>query len=250
MQQTAFPLNETQGRVGRRHEQGSKALRQWHTLEASFVTQLLDVDPSQGLAASEVLTRRLRYGSNSSETLRSQRITGILVLLILSTAIGFLLTAAILNRAAGDGVEAFSVLVVVVIGAIFGFSYVLKAASAIDAMQDATKAPAQVRREGQETKIKATELVPGDIVTLSAGDYVPADARLIETVQLQVLESALTGKRSVVEKQTSLVVKDAPLGERQSMVYLGTTIGFGSGVAVVVATGAETELGKIATWGN
>jgi P-type Ca2+ transporter type 2C len=95
-------------------------------------------------------------------------------------------------------------------------------------------------------RVETEELVPGDIVILEAGDSVPADARLIEAAQLQVKETALTGKKTLVEKGTSPGSKDAPLDERQSMVYFGTSLNSGSGVAVVVATGPKTELGKIA----
>jgi len=221
-----------------------KGARNWHA-QASLVTRLLEVN--QGLTASEVATRRLRYGPNNSETLGSQRITGMLVLLILSSVIGFLLTAAIFNSATGDNLEAFAILVVVVIGAIVGFARVLNAARALDAMQYATRATVRVRREGQETSIKAEELVPGDIVILSAGDCVPADARLIETVQLQVQESALTGKSTAVEKRISQVATDASLDQRQSMIYLGSTVLSGRALAAVVATGVQTELGKKAT---
>lgn len=250
MHQTAFPLTELQASAGRRPHLGAKRAHPWHALEAASVTQLLEVDPCQGLTPWEVATRRISCGPNNTDALGSRRITRMLVLLFLSTVIGFLLTAAILNRAAGDSVEAFSVLVVVVIGAIVGFAYLLKAARALDAMHDATRAVVQVRREGRETKIKGEELVPGDIFTISAGDLVPADARLIEAARLQVHESSVTGKSTIIEKRTSQVNKDAPLDERRSMIYLGTEIGSGSGVAVVVATGVQTELGKIAVCDN
>jgi Ca2+-transporting ATPase len=160
---------------------------------------------------------------------------------------GFLVTAAILNRVERDSVEAFSILIVSVVGAIVGFAYVFKAARALDVMQDASRAIASVTRDGKETRVKAEELVPGDIVALKAGDCVSADARLVEAVQLETQESALTGKHTAIKKRTSPVAKDAPLDQRQSMVYLGTMIGSGSGFAVVVATGVNTELAKIAT---
>ena len=241
--QTAVFRNEAQTAVASYPNRRVKGAQNWHALEASFVTRLLEVDPVQGLTSSEVATRRLRYGPNNSEALGSRRITGMLVLLFLSIA-GFLLTAAILNSATADNIEAFAILVVVVVGPVVGFAHMLKAARALDAMRYATRATVRVRREGQETYIKAEGLVPGDIVILSSGDCVPADARLIETVQLLAQESALTGKSTAVEKRISQVVTDAPLEQRHSMVYLGTAISSGTAVAAVVATGVQTELGK------
>jgi Ca2+-transporting ATPase len=173
-----------------------------------------------------------------------------LVLLFLSTVIGFLLTAGILNSAIGDRMDAFAILVLVIIGAIAGFAYVLRSARARDAMEYATRGKVRVRRQGQETKVTGEELVPGDIVILTAGDSVPADARLIEAVQLQVQESALTGKRTANEKRISSVAIDTPFDQRQSMVYLGTSINTGCAVAAVVATGVQTELGKRAACEN
>jgi len=240
--QVAIHRNEVQ--MGTRPDLRTNSERNWDALEASSVTRLLGVDPDAGLTSSDVVTRRLQYGLNSCEGVGSRRITATLVLLSFSTTIGFLLTAAILNSAVRDNIEAFSFLVVVVMSAIVGFVYVLKAARALDAMQFATQATVRVRRAGLESEIKAEELVPGDIVILSAGDCVPADARLIETSELQVQELAVTGKSVAVEKGSSRAATDAPLDQRQSMLYLGTTICSGNAVAAVVATGVQTELGK------
>ena len=247
MNETTLPLSEAQTSVSRRGGVASRTL-QWHALDAASVARLLEVDPFQGLTASEVVTRRLRYGSNNSDTLR--RRNGLVLLLFLSVVVGFLLTAAVLNRAVTDQVEAFSILAVLAIMAVVGFGYLLKGAHELDAVQDATRSKVRVRRDRQETKVIAEELVPGDIVVLEAGDCVSADARLIKAEQLQVQESALTGNSANVEKSVSQVASAAPLEMRQSMVYLGTTISSGCGVAVVVATGLETEVGKIAARDN
>jgi Ca2+-transporting ATPase len=224
-----------------------KGAENWYALEASVVARLLEVDPNQGLTASEVVARRLQYGPNSSEKVGYQRVTGLLVLLFLSIVISFLTTAVIMNSAVGDDMEAIAILVVAVIGAIAGFAHFLKAARALDATRNATRATVRVRRNGQESKIKAEELVPGDIIILKPGDCVSADARLIEAVHLRTRESVLTGKSTASEKLISPVATNAPLDERQSMLYLGTTILSGWAAAAVVATGVETELGRRAT---
>ncbi|MCM3904491.1 MAG: cation-transporting P-type ATPase [Pyrinomonadaceae bacterium] len=241
--QTTLSRNKAQTALASSPSRHVTNARAWHALEASFVTRLLEVNSNQGLTASEVTTRRLLYGPNKSEIPRSPRITGMLILLFLSI-VGFLVTAAILNAATRDNTEAFAILVVVVLGAIIGFAHMLRAAQASDAMQNAMRATVRVRRGGQDTSIKAEDLVPGDIVILTPGNIVPADARLIQTVKLRAKESVLTGKRTAVDKRVSQVVADDPIAKRQSMVYLGSTIDFGSAVAVVVATGVQTELGK------
>ena len=249
MNDTIFPLNEAQASANKRAQRGATATP-WHAVETASVTRLLGVNPIEGLAAAEVATRRLSYGPNNEEGIGSQRITRVLVLLFFSIAIGFVLTAAILNGLSRDNIEAFSLLTVIVIGSIVGFAYVLKSARALDTMHNAAEACARVIREGKQMKVEAEQLVPGDIVILEAGDSVPADARLIQAAQLEVKETALTGKDTVVEKGTSPTSKDAPLDERQSMVYFGTALNSGSGVAVVVATGSHTELGRIAECAN
>jgi P-type Ca2+ transporter type 2C len=250
MNETTFPLSEAQTNLGKRLGVVAKRAYAWHALEAAAVIHMLDVDPDQGLTAAEVASRRLGYGSNSSDALASRRRNGLLLLLFSSVVIGFLLTAAVLNRAVADRVEAFSILAVLAIMAIVGFGYLLKGAHELDAVQDATRSKVRVRRDRQETDVIAEELVPGDIIILGAGDCVSADARLIKAEQLHVQETALTGKSSDVEKLVPEVPAAAPVEMRQSMVYLGTTISTGSGVAVVVATGLETEVGKIAARDN
>lgn len=249
MNHTIFSLIDAQASVDQ-PVQGGATGTPWHAVETTLVTRLLGVDPIRGLTETDVATRRLSYGPNSTERIGSQRVTGMLVLLFVSIAVGFILTAAILNGASGDNIESFGLLIVIVIGSIAGFAYVLKSARALDTMHNAAQACARVRRDGKQMKVEAEQLVPGDIVILGAGDSVPADARLIEAAQLQVQETVLTGKNTVVEKGTAPASKNAQLDERQSMVYFGTELNSGSGVAVVVATGSRTELGKIAACTN
>jgi Cation transport ATPase len=225
-----------------------KVVTPWHAVEASVVMHTLGVDPKRGLTASDVASRQRSFGRNTEEGVGSRRITAFLVFLFIGIAIGFIFTAAVLNRVAGNNIEAVSLLIVIAVGSIVGFAYVLKAARALDAMHDAAHASIRVRRDGKQMKLEAEQLVPGDIVVLEAGDAVPADARLIEADQLQVRETVLTGMNAVVEKDTSSASDDAPLDQRRSMVYFGTALNSGSGVAVVVATGSRTELGKIANF--
>jgi P-type Ca2+ transporter type 2C len=221
-----------------------KASKKWYAVEASAVPELVGVNPAQGLMESEVVTRRLRFGVNSAEGRGSRRVTLLLLVLFLSIVIGFLMTAAIFNSAITDNIEAFSILAITLLVAIVGFAYLLKSARALDRMAYATRTHACVKRDGHDIEINPEELVPGDIILVKAGDPVPADCRLLESAQLRVDESALTGKGAGIEKQIAAVPLDADIDQRRSMLFLGTNVLSGNALAAVVATGFQTELGK------
>jgi len=246
IRQIDISQNATEKAATRRLRRPVESVRKWYAVGASAVPELLGVNPRLGLMESEVLSRRLRYGPNSSESPGSRRVTVLSLMLFLSIVVGFLTTAAVLNSAIPDSTEAFSVVVVAVLGAIMGFVYLLKSARALDRMADATRTNARVKRGGKDIKINAEELVPGDIIILKADEYVPADCRLLESDQLRVDESALTGKSGVVEKLISAVPPDADIEHRRSMIFLGSRIMSGSASAAVVGTGFQTELGKMA----
>ena len=222
----------------------ARAAKKWYATDASAIPEVLGVNPKVGLMLSEVVTRRLWFGVNSAEGRGSRRVTLLLLMLFLSIVIGFLMTAAILNSAITDSVEAFSILAITLLGAVVGFAYLLKSARALDRMAYATRTPACVKRGGQDIRINSEELVPGDIILVKAGDSVPADCRLLESAQLKVDESALTGKGEGSEKQISAVPLDADIDQRRSMLFQGTEVLSGTALAAVVATGFQTELGK------
>lgn len=247
MRQTALPQTATQTTRSQSVNVRVKGVRNWHAQNVSAVAELLGVVPKQGLTSSEVRARRLRYGPNSIESFRSSHLTQIFALLFLSIVIGFLTAAAMLNSAIADSVEAFSLVAVTVLGAVVGFVFLLRSARAFDVMEYAIRTNVCVRREGQDNRIKAEDLVPGDIIVLNHGDCVPADSRVLEATQLRVEESALTGRNTAVEKLMSAVPLDIPFAQRRSMLYLGTKVLSGSAVAAVVATGFQTELGKRVT---
>lgn len=160
-----------------------------------------------------------------------------------------LIGAAILSGAFKEYADMIIILVVVVINAILGIVQENKAENAIEALQKMSAPHCRVRRDGAVVLIKSEELVPGDIVLLEAGDSVPADMRLIECASLKIEEAALTGESVPVEKDASTLQtaeKDIPLGERSNMAYMGTSVAYGRGEGVVVATGMKTEMGHIA----
>jgi Ca2+-transporting ATPase len=219
--------------------------RSWHALEGAAVAAALTVDPARGLANSDVDERRLAFGANAIQTIRPRPAWRMLVDQFTSLVIGLLAVAAAVAWATGDHLEGMAILVVLIINAIVGFATEWQAGRALDALRRQARTITRVRRDGVEKTIDAEELVPGDIVVLNAGDRVPADARLIEAARLQVEESALTGESTTVEKAVEPVAVDTSLTERRSMLYLGTGIASGRAVALVVATGLQTELGRI-----
>src|SRR5262249_26092069 len=135
--------------------------------------------------------------------------------------------------------------VVLVLNAAVGFATEWQAGRALDALRRQSRTMARVLRSGNQTTIDAEELVPGDIIILNAGDRVPADARTSRSSGLLVDEAVLTGESLTVEKTTDPVAENAPLAERHSMLYLGTTVTAGRAYAIVTATGVNTELGHI-----
>ena len=143
------------------------------------------------------------------------------------------------------------IMAVVLINAILGVVQESKAEKAIDALQEIAAATSKVLRDGKQITIKSEDLVVGDVVVLEAGDSVPADARIIECASMKAEEAALTGESVPVLKQDGEIVRedgsDVPLGDRKNMVFMGSTIVYGRGKAVVTATGMDTEMGKIAT---
>ncbi len=215
--------------------------------DAEAVLRRLEVDPADGLTEEEAARRRAQFGENR---LAGEAGPGPLALFVRQFAdvmILVLLAAALVAGLIGEPLDAIAILVIVVLNAIVGFIQEFRAERALQALQRLSAPLAQVRRAGHERRIAEHELVPGDIVRLEAGDVVPADLRVLETRDLTVDEAALTGESQPVTKDPQArVPADAPLGERPTMVYRGTHVTAGRGRCVAAATGAATEVGRIA----
>jgi P-type Ca2+ transporter type 2C len=199
------------------------------------------------LSNEEAARRLAAHGPNELEAADVIAPWQILLAQFKNVLILILLVAVGLSAVLGHATEAAVIFVIVVFAAVLGFVQEFRAERAIEALRQMAAPTATVVRDGKEDDVPARELVPGDVVLLRAGDRASADARLSEVVALQVEESALTGESQPVEKQTTdLSGEELQLGDRTNMVYAGTTVTYGKGRGVVVATGMETEFGGIA----
>ncbi|MDP3937157.1 MAG: cation-translocating P-type ATPase [Deltaproteobacteria bacterium] len=202
---------------------------------------------SAGLPQAEAEQRLAEHGPNELESARGASAWSILVNQFRNVLIVILLIATALSLFLGEEVEAIAIAVIVLFAIVLGYVQEYRAERAIEALRRMAALSANVVRDGEEAEIPARELVPGDVVYLKAGDRVPADVRLIEAVNLQVNEAALTGESVSVEKDAApLADEELGLGDRRSMAYAGTAATYGRGRSVVVATGMETEFGRIA----
>ncbi|MGM0384665.1 MAG: cation-translocating P-type ATPase [Actinomycetota bacterium] len=218
----------------------------WHALSAQDVLTRLD-SSSSGLTPPEAASRLERYGPNEIAAvdrippwrlLLEQFRNVLIVILLIATAISFFL---------GHGVESIVIAVIVLFAVVLGFIQEYRAERAIDALRQMAAPTATVVRDGHEARVPARDLVPGDVIILQTGDRVPADARVLRSVNLKADEAALTGESVAVEKQAEPLEDTAlPVGDRTSMVYSGTAVAYGRGRGVVVATGMRTEFGAIA----
>lgn len=221
------------------------ASKNWHALSTEAVLTMVQVAPDSGLSSEEVIRRRSTFGSNALQKVQPRSAWRVFVEQFASIIVALLALASVVAWATNDRLEAIAILLVLAINAIVGFVTEWQAGRALEALRRQSRTLTRVRRDNLEKTIDAEDLVPGDIVVLNAGDRVPADCRLVEASQLLLEESALTGESATVEKSVNPVADDAPLAERHSMIYLGTAVAAGRSVAVVVATGAATELGLI-----
>jgi calcium-translocating P-type ATPase len=216
----------------------------WHHVDAETVQHMFRTN-SSGLSNAAALERLKKYGRNIIAIKKSHAVWIILWRQISNPIIYALLGAAILAFMLKDMADALVILSVVVFNSIIGFFQEYKAHRTIEALQSKVPDRALVIRSGIKGSIPTTEVVPGDILALQAGDTVPADALLLSAAGLKCDESMLTGESASVEKHPHVLPASTPLAERTNLVFKGTHITSGSGSAVVVATGLQTELGKI-----
>lgn len=224
-----------------------------HHATCQQAAEQLGTDPKRGLSSAEAARRLEKYGKNQIRPARRQNLLvrflgqfkDFMTLILLACAgISFWVSAM---RGDREYVDSIIILAIVVCNAVIGTVQELRADKAIDALKKLSSPKARVLREGKKQTVESWQLVPGDVVILKAGDLVPADLRLLRTVELTAEESALTGESLPVEKEAGAVCqKNAPLAERRNTVFAGTGISAGAGVGIAAATGMDTAMGKIA----
>ena len=217
----------------------------YHSLPTDQVLHALEVEGTQGLTAGEVRNRLQQYGPNKLQEAKRHSVWGIAADQFKSMVIMVLVLAGAVAFSFQHWAEGIAIAAVLVVNAALGFTTEWKALQSMEALRKMGGDTIRVRRDGADREINAEKLVPGDIIIVEAGDMVPADSRLIESNNLRVSEAVLTGESVPVRKGTEAVSEDAPLAEQYSILFKGTSITEGSGEAVVVHTGMETELGRI-----
>jgi Ca2+-transporting ATPase len=220
----------------------------WHTLSPEDTAVRLESHLHTGLDPAEAQRRLTLHGRNAIEETRRRAPWRMLLDQFTDFMILVLIAAAIVSGMIGDPPDAIAIVVIVLINGVIGFVQEYRAERAVAALKLLAAPSATVRRGGQVQTVVASDLVAGDVVLLQAGSIVPADLRLVETAQFKVEEAALTGESVPIDKRvTALSQADLPLGDRLNMAYKGTVASYGRAIGVVVATGMQTELGKIAT---
>ena len=227
---------------------------EYFSSKAEQVLQSLQTDPAQGLSAAEAARRLEQHGANVLREKKKKtnlqrfldQFKDVMILILIAAAIVSFVIACVEGNP-GEFFEPALILLIVILNAVMGMLQESKAEKALDALKSMSAPHARVLRDGTEQIIDAASLVPGDIIRLEAGDFVPADARLLHSAGLKSEESALTGESVPSEKDAQQpVAADAALGDRVNMVFSGCSITYGTATAVVTTTGMQSEMGKIA----
>jgi Ca2+-transporting ATPase len=219
----------------------------WHSLTVEEAAARLATDAALGLAGAESDARRELHGPNVLREGRRRSPWQMLAAQFADFMILVLIAAAVVAGFVGEPQDSIAIVVIVVLNAVIGFYQEYRAERTMAALRRLGAPSARVIRDGQAADIPATEVVPGDVVLIEAGNIVPADLRLTEAARLKLQESALTGESNPVDKHAGAIEGiDLPLGDRASMAWKGTIATYGRGRGLVVATGMDTELGRIA----
>ncbi|SKB43136.1 cation-translocating P-type ATPase [Dyadobacter psychrophilus] len=211
------------------------------------LAQTLQTDIEKGLSSAEAESRNQRLGRNELSREKPESLWAILLRQINSLIVWILATASVVSFLMGDTVEGFAVLAVIVINAATGFILEYNARESMEALRKLDTTPARVQRDGLIMEIHSENVTEGDILVLEAGDLVPADANIVQSNQLEVDESALTGESLPSAKRVEPSAADAPLGDQHNRLFKGTAVTSGNAKAIVTGIGQATELGKIAT---
>ncbi len=219
----------------------------WHSLPAEETAKTLGTDLERGLAPAEVVARQRRLGPNELIEREGPAFWQLLLDQFRQFLVIILIVAALISFFLGEWLDGVAILAIVILNAVIGVVQESKAEQALAALKKLAAPEARVIRDGHQATIPARDLVPGDLVLLETGNYVPADLRLVESVNLRIDEASLTGESVPVQKRAdSTLPTDAPLGDRRNCAYMSTLITYGRGRGLVTGTGMNTEIGRIA----
>ncbi|CAG0980954.1 MAG: HAD-IC family P-type ATPase [Candidatus Methanoperedens sp.] len=217
----------------------------WYTFDVESVFQRLQSGRS-GLKSEDVKNRLLTFGFNELPEKKRISPLGIFLSQFKNYLVLILIGAAIISAFTGEETNAFVILFIILFISVLGFVQEYRAERAMEALKKMVAFEARVLRDGAAKKIPIKEPVPGDIIYIEAGDRIPADARLVEAINLETLESSLTGESHPVSKSTEALREDTPVAEWKNMVFMGTVAARGNGIAAVAGTGKNTQIGSIA----
>ncbi|MFP4661840.1 MAG: cation-translocating P-type ATPase [Halanaerobiales bacterium] len=225
----------------------NKTNNSWHSIKAQVIKKQFSTNFENGLSSKEAAKRLKSDGLNELTKKKGLTLWDRIAAQLSNFLIIILIAAAVISGILGETVDAIVIIVIVIVNAVMGIVQESKAEKAMEALQEMSAPEVNVIRDGETQEIPSAELVKGDIIQLSAGDFVPADIRLIESSNLKVDESSLTGESVPAEKKAGEVLDpDTPLGDRSNSAFMGSIVNYGRGKGLVVDTGMDTELGKIA----
>ncbi len=219
--------------------------RNWHSMKKEEVLQTLQ-SSEQGLSVVEVKRRLDEYGPNVLREEKKRRLLQLFLDQIKDAFVILLLVASVMSYIIGEMADAIMIVLIVVIVVVIGFIQEYRSEKALEALKKLTAPTARLMRDGATLTVPSSEVVPGDIILLEAGDRVPADARLLSIASLRTDEAPLTGESSPVEKSIAVIDENVPVADQKNSVFMGTHTVFGRAQAVVTSTGMNTEFGKIA----
>jgi len=223
--------------------------RVWYAKNSDEVLREFDVDPSRGLSESEANSRLAHYGLNRLVEKKRRSVIVLFVRQMNNVLVFILVAAALISALLGELSDSLIIAAVILLNAVIGVIQESKAEKAVQELKKLSTPNTVVKRDGTLMEIPSEQVVPGDIVVLDAGRVVPCDMRLVESVNLRIEESALTGESVPVEKNSEIIVESSytALGDRRNMAFMSTIATYGRGIGVAVATGMNTQIGRIAT---
>ena len=220
----------------------------WWSFSTEQTCKELDTDPNQGLSSAAAKTRQISYGFNELPEPKPLSIFKLFLSQFSSFIVWILIIAAVIAGILGEWVDAIAILIIVILNAIIGFVQEINAERSLTALKKLATPTCKVIRDGVLQTVLSKEIIPGDLILLEAGDLVPADGRVIQSVQLSTQEASLTGESLPIHKMIDpLENSELPIGDRKNMAFMGTVVLSGKGHMLVTTTGLNTELGKIAS---